>query len=299
MFPGSSIGSSGWLLTSRLQVRVLPGEPDNQRRTVGSVFSISGCLIWILRKAIPSFICSLLFFIPAAHGIETDRFLAYTMKTFDYNQDGVVIKLKYPEVAGINRQYRSINGQIRKNVLTIRFPGKATSQSFGEQKDFVQGIKRFIMRNNFKGYEFSSAADVVHNAGSIFTVKIICYEMPYGAANGLNSLTYLNFDAGTGKRLDINDCFSDPGRQELARRGKEFFVEKARADDVLDLLDNQFLDKFYLPENFAVTDRGIEFAYQQYEAGPRPLGMPSFTIPHGEMQRLIDKGCALRQYLYK
>lgn len=26
-FPGSSIGSSGWLLTSRLQVRVLPGEP--------------------------------------------------------------------------------------------------------------------------------------------------------------------------------------------------------------------------------------------------------------------------------
>ena len=249
-----------------------------------------------------TFICSLLFFIPAAHGSErvlTDRFLAYTIKTFDYNQDGIVIKLKYPEVAGINRQCRSINRQIRKNVLTIRFPGKATSQSFGEQKDFVQGVKRFIMRNNFKGYEFSSDADVMYNSRNIFTVKIINYEMPYGAANGLNSLTYLNFDAGTGKRLNINDCFSDPGRQELAKRGKEFFVEKARADDMFDLLDNQFLDKFYLPENFAVTDRGIEFTYQQYEVGPRPLGMPSFTIPHGEVQRLIDKGCALRQYLYE
>ena len=38
--PGSSIGSSVWLLTSRLQVRVLPGEPDKQRRFVRSAFFI-------------------------------------------------------------------------------------------------------------------------------------------------------------------------------------------------------------------------------------------------------------------
>jgi hypothetical protein len=31
IFPGSSTGSSGWLLTTRLQVRVLPGEPEFKR----------------------------------------------------------------------------------------------------------------------------------------------------------------------------------------------------------------------------------------------------------------------------
>ena len=36
-FPGSSIGSSGWLLTTRLQVRVLPGEPANKRPVLFSM----------------------------------------------------------------------------------------------------------------------------------------------------------------------------------------------------------------------------------------------------------------------
>lgn len=228
-----------------------------------------------------------------------DNALAYTTKTFDYNQDAIVVKLKYPEIPGIGRQYRSINKQIKQGILTIRFPGKATTQTFADTRDFVLGVKRFVMRNSFKGYEFFSGVDVTYNARNIFTVKILNYEMPYGAANGLNSLIYLNFDAGTGKRLSINDCFSDPGYQILVKRGKELFVDKIKADGVFDLVDKQFLDKFYLPVNFAVTDSGIEFTYEQYEVGPRPLGMPAFTIPHGEIKTLADKSCTLQRYFYQ
>ncbi len=255
-----------------------------------------------MKKITLTFICSLLFIIQTAHSSEkalADNALAYVIKTFDYNQDGIVIKLRYPEISGFDNQYRSINKQIMKSILTIRFPGKATAQIFSDAKDLVNGIKRFIMRNNFKGYEFFSGVDVLFNAKNIFTVKVLNYEMPYGAANGLNSLIYLNFDANKGKKLAINDCFSDPGYQELARRGKDFFMEKAKADDVLDLLDSQFLNKFYLPVNFAVTDKGVEFAYQQYEIGPRPLGMPTFTIPHPEIRTLIDRSCTLQRYLYQ
>ena len=61
----------------------------------------------------------------------------------------------------------------------------------------------------------------------------------------------------------------------------------------------QFLDRFYLPVNFAVTDSGIEFTYEQYEVGPRPLGMPAFTIPHGEIKTLADKSCTLQRYFYQ
>lgn len=255
-----------------------------------------------MKKAILALICSLLLVIQTTHGSEkilADNALAYTTKTFDYNQDAIVIKLRYPEIPGVGRQYRSINEQIKKGILTIRFPGKATTQTFANTRDFVRGVKRFIMRNNFKGYEFFSGVDVMYNARDIFTIKILNYEMPYGAANGMNSLIYLNFDAKTEKRLSINDCFSDPRYQELVKRGKEFFVEKVKADGMFDLLDNQFLDRFYLPVNFAVTNSGIEFAYQQYEVGPRPLGMPAFTIPYGEIKTLTDKGCTLQRYFYQ
>lgn len=228
-----------------------------------------------------------------------DNVLEYTTRTFDYNQDGVVIKLRYPEIPGIGRQYSSISKQVKRDMLTIRFPGKATTQTFADTRDFVQGVKRFVMRNGFRGYEFFSGVDVVYNARNIFTVKILNYEMPYGAANGLNSIIYLNFDTGTGRRLTINDCFSDQAYQALIRRGKDLFVEKAKADEVFDLVDNQFLDRFYLPVNFAVTDSGLEFVYQQYEIGPRPLGMPAFTIPHGEIGALIDKNCPLQRYFYR
>jgi hypothetical protein len=246
-------------------------------------------------------LCSLLLAVLAAHSseAEADNLLAYTIKTFDYNQDGIAVQLKYPEISEFGKQYHSINEKIRKSILTIRFPGKTTDQTFADTKDFVKGVKRFIVRNDFKGYEFFSNGDVIYNARGIFTVKILNYEMPYGAANGLNSLIYLNLDAATGRRLGINDCFSDNGYKELIRRGKDYFIEKTKTDEVFDLLDEKFLSRFYLPVNFAVTDRGIEFAYQQYEVGPRPLGMPAFTIPHGEIKTLTDKDCALRRHLYQ
>lgn len=246
-------------------------------------------------------ICSLLLAVPAAQGSEApaDNPLAYTVKTFDYNQDGIAVQLKYPEISGFGNRYRSVNEKIRRSILTIRFPGKTTDQTFADTRDFVKGVKRFIVRNDFKGYEFSSNGDVVYNARGIFTVKIINYEMPYGAANGASSLIYLNLDAATGRRLSINDCFSDNGYKELTRSGKEYFIEKTKTDEVFDLLDEKFLSRFYLPVNFAVTDRGIEFAYQQYEVGPRPLGMPAFTIPHREIKALTDKDCALRRHLYQ
>lgn len=256
----------------------------------------------MLTKTITAFFCLFLLAALTPYGSErvsADHFLAYTTEIFDYNQDVVAVRLKYPEVTGPNRQYRSVNEQIRKSMMTIRFPGKATNQVFGKTKDLVQGVRRFIMRNDFKGYEFSSVADVMHNAKGIFTVKILNYEMPYGAANGSNSIVYLNFDIETGKRLGISGCFSDDRRKELVNLGKEFFIKKVKADNMFDLLDGQFLESFYLPENFAVTERGVEFVYQQYEIGPRSLGMPAFTIPHGEMRDLMDKECVLRQHLYR
>ncbi|OPY78968.1 MAG: hypothetical protein A4E64_00568 [Syntrophorhabdus sp. PtaU1.Bin058] len=255
-----------------------------------------------MKHAMLLFICTFTFFMQAAYAGDTgasDKALPFTVKTFDYNQDGVAIKLRYPEIPGIGRQYSSIDKQIKRDMLTIRFPGKATAQTFADTRDFVRGIKRFIMRNGFKGYEFFSGVEVAYNASNIFTVKILNYEMPYGAANGLNSIIYLNFNTGTGRRFTINDCFSDRAYQALVRRGKDLFVEKAKADGVFDLVDNQFLDRFYLPVNFAVTDSGVEFAYRQYEVGPRPLGMPAFTIPRGEIRALIDKGCPLQRYFYQ
>ena len=76
-----------------------------------------------------------------------------------------------------------------------------------------------------------------------------------------------------------------------------YFIKKHK--DNLKILDTKFLDKFYLPDNFGIKVDGIDFIYQQYEIGPRNIGMPDFLLPNEDIEKLIDKNSLLYQYLYK
>lgn len=119
--------------------------------------------------------------------------------------------------------------------------------------------------------------EVLLQSEEVVSIALANYSST-GGAHPNNYTTLLNFDAETGRKLQLNDVFED---LDLV---KEIVEKKFRAAHELeageDLNEAGFFwdQDFYLPANFALTEEGYYFYYNAYEAAAYAIGATALIV---------------------
>lgn len=121
------------------------------------------------------------------------------------------------------------------------------------------------------------------------TLTILISNYSYlGGAHPNSYQTYLNFNQKTGELIQLEDIIID--QEAVLRIAEQQF--RTTYDIFPDApLTNAglFEKKLVLPENFAITKKGLMFLYNPYEIGPYVAGYYQFTIAWESLEGLVNR----------
>ena len=118
-------------------------------------------------------------------------------------------------------------------------------------------------------------------------------DMYAGGAHPNYNISYQTFEVETGKLFSLADVVSDT--TAFLTIAEKYFNEQLPMESTetegkvtYDDLGLWFPEgKFYVPENFLITDQKFDFLYQTYEIGPYAIGALPISIPIKEVEKLL------------
>ena len=106
---------------------------------------------------------------------------------------------------------------------------------------------------------------------------LLTYYSFRGGAHGIQTVSHLVFDKTTGQTLSEADLFADGYNKPVAALMQKAVHDAMEKEDA-ELLDLVVLDAIGPNGNFAVSDKGVEWAFQPYEVGPYALGIVTASL---------------------
>lgn len=190
----------------------------------------------------------------------------------------------------------SLDQQIRIMIGSCVFPENDMVELSGMSSDSLSGIffrqhAEFIKEfpdAGIKVWTIDITVDSVYQNSKVISLAVNGYTFLGGAHPNTYTL-YLNFDKNTGNTVKIKDLINDvPAFERLAEA--EFRKNQ-------ELLENQDLEEagyffenntFKLPNEYAITDKGLLMLYNTYEAAAYVVGQINFTIPYESLSGIVD-----------
>jgi len=110
-----------------------------------------------------------------------------------------------------------------------------------------------------------------------------------GGAHGVNYLELKNYSKKTNRKIKLKDILLPNSKEAFRRIAQKRYrsLRGLKDSDSLREMDNWFQDKFILPENFAITKRGLLLHYNIYEIKPYSSGETDFLVPYSLFRDLI------------
>lgn len=208
----------------------------------------------------------------------------------------VDMSLAWPVLSGGNaKATKAINDSIRAFVYLAaeadpslplpRALDTAMAYSVAMLKDQIAD-----MEDSEMGYFYEMESKVLLNNKQYFSLSMSQFIYTGGAHPG-NYVEMGTYDLQTGRRIRLDEIIRDT----VALRPmleKKFLDEKNEpGQPTLALSDILFEDFKVLPmpENYAVTARGVEFYYNPYEVAAYVFGPTSITLDWDALGRLADR----------
>lgn len=130
------------------------------------------------------------------------------------------------------------------------------------------------------------------NQKQILTIAV-GYDAFNGGAHAFQSSKVFNFDASSGKQIELSDCF-DSNALKLLEKFAQMEWMQNDPDSIFSLSEHPF----FLSSNFQFDNNGLHLLYNTYEIGPYAMGPPEILIPTEIYKPLIQPTCLVAQ-LYK
>lgn len=188
-----------------------------------------------------------------------------------------LVEANIPNAVGDTLITNGINAEINTVVMFALQVGddnsKATKTIEESINIFNEEYKAFNkdFPDSTLPWEAQIDGEILFESSKIISVAITSY-VNTGGAHGNTNITFLNFDAETGKRLKNTDLLKDvEGFNNIA---KSYLKDALKEEDIL--FD---LDSFQLPENIGYTMEGLVLLYNTYEIASYATGIIEFTIP--------------------
>ncbi|MGB5418686.1 PdaC/SigV domain-containing protein [Algibacter sp.] len=201
-------------------------------------------------------------------------------------QSNSIVQVNIPQANGNNSISNPINSEIQKiiiSALQIGNPDEITSSSIKESIDsFNEEYQAF--KNDFpesdQPWEAQIDGEIMYQSTELISIAITTFTNT-GGAQGELTISFLNFDANNGKRIQTNNLFDNV--EAFKTLAKSYFKETTEDETVLS--DN---DEFKLPANIGYSEEGVVLLYNTYEIAPYASDIVEFVIPFSEVESYLN-----------
>ena len=136
----------------------------------------------------------------------------------------------------------------------------------------------------YAAWEWTTSGEILFLSQKLLSLGIENYNYSGGAHPNTYSV-YLNFNLETGKEIKLKDLVKNKRALEKLARSA-FFRAKGISDSKgLPGAD----DVFQFPENFGITEEGLYFFYNPYEAGPYAAGPLDFVLSWKDLEGICNR----------
>ena len=124
-------------------------------------------------------------------------------------------------------------------------------------------------------WEAGVDGEVTYLSNNVICIAMNTY-LNTGAIQGTSKVSFLNFDATTGKQLHYDELIED--KDEL-KKFLKFYFEKE--------VESISFDDFKLPETIGLSDEGVVILYNVNEIPSYTDKLTEFTVPFDEVERFL------------
>jgi len=193
-------------------------------------------------------------------------------------KNNTIVEVFIPKASGNKLASESINEEIERFVAATLVVGKTkinsqassiTKQIETFNEEYTNFTKDFPEASQI--WEAQIDGEIIFQSTEIVSIAITSY-LNTGGAHGNTSISFLNFDTATGKRILNENLFTDI--EAFKHIAKTYFDEEVKDKPIL------FESESYtLPENIGFSEEGLILLYNTYEIAPYVTGIIEFTIP--------------------
>ena len=130
-------------------------------------------------------------------------------------------------------------------------------------------------------WQVTRSAFIVYSNAHLVSV-VVKTDGFLGGAHGFHDESLFVFDGASGRALSWDEVI-EPTSRDIFERAAEAEFRRARSIPAGQTLPEAGFtfegDVFTLPQNFAISDRGIVCHYNPYEIAPYVMGATDFTVP--------------------
>ncbi|MBC8525104.1 MAG: DUF3298 and DUF4163 domain-containing protein [Chlorobium phaeobacteroides] len=138
-------------------------------------------------------------------------------------------------------------------------------------------------------YQFELTGSVLLNKDAFLTVDLSYYAYT-GGAHGNSHTEYFVFDSRTGTRLGLNDVF-EQGFEERLNKLIDRRYRQMKGLSPTDRLDGEkgmlFENFIHFNDNFALTEEGVSFFFNNYEITAYAFGPTKIDLPYSDLSGIL------------
>lgn len=200
----------------------------------------------------------------------------------------VSIKFNYPLANGaaVKKMINEAVAEELKNTLAFEVNETTKLMSLDQMADSIIAEYQVLkgdMEDSSMEFHYEVNGSVKMQNEKLVSIELPAYTYTGGAhPNSFTSL--INIDLAKQKVLERDDIIADT--TSLKKIGEVAFFKAREGDDVAK--DMFFWDAgYFLPANMALTEKGLYFYYNPYEAAPYVLGPTAYTIPYDQLDGIL------------
>ena len=201
-------------------------------------------------------------------------------------ENNSIVEVNIPKAIGNQVVSSVINSEIEKQVIAnlhLGEPNTINAKSIEESvKNFNEEFETFQIDfpETSQSWEAQIDGEIMFTSIEIISLALTSY-INTGGAHGMLKVSFLNFDAATGKIIPNKNLINNT--EAFKEIALPYFKEAIKDKDIFE----PELEAFELPENMGYNDEGIVLLYNAYEIAPYSTGIIEFEIPFNEIESYL------------
>ncbi|MFK7807642.1 MAG: RsiV family protein [Saprospiraceae bacterium] len=205
-------------------------------------------------------------------------------------EDCLEVIAKYPIFEGGDTQARfKINANIAREMMeSLEIGDTSGLETIGQavllwSDAFKEYLSEDIGDKVTLTY-FCDGKGTIHENHAVTELPVTTYT---GGAHPNHYTTLANYNLKTGDEILLEDIITDEKKFKIIVE-KAFYGYMNQKEESFQKEDFFWDKPFYLPANFALTEKGIKFIYNPYEIAAYVFGSMEFIVPYADLAGTIN-----------
>jgi len=251
----------------------------------------------------------IVFLISCSRKSPTENPLKFEVVTYQKQSEGfdslrddncAKIKIEFPQILSFENGLvkEKINNSISDLFAQDILGGNKSNDFETQMNSFIEEYESLIKEfpDAYQSWFIEITGEVKLNKGNIFSIDYMEYSFT-GGAHPNTFVTFRNFNLLDGEEIVLDQIISTDEQSELTKIAEAEFRKLKELTSDADLGQAGFWfenNKFYLNDNFLITDSSLVFYYNNYEITAYAFGPTELTIPYSKIKPLIREKTLLK-----